>query len=211
MIEMMQTAPLIALGLLAVGLAFGLVLGRLVLPSATRARKLQREVETLRGEQARYQRQVTEHFQTTAVLVGDLTSSYKAVYEHLATGARTLSDPALSAHGFGAPRLIVEGGVPERLPEEPIARDRVAAPAPGPDAAVSSPADGLDAIVKPPPDEEASFSTTAPAAIPGSASGADARPAPTSPPARGASSRAAAEPAPGASPEVRPAVPSAGD
>jgi hypothetical protein len=209
MIEMMQTAPLIALGLLAVGLAFGLVLGHFVLPSATRARKLQREVETLRGERARYQRQVTEHFQTTAVLVGDLTSSYKAVYEHLATGARTLSDPALSAPGFGAPRLIVDGGVPERLPEDPLARDRDAGPASSREDAVSPASEVRGATVTLPSDDEASSSAVASTATPGAAGDADARPAPASPPERVASTAAAAGPVPG--PAARPAAPFASD
>ena len=123
MLEMIQDAPLVSLGLLAVGLVLGLVAGNFALPSVRRARRLQTEIETLRGEQERYQYQVTEHFQTTAVLLGDLTSSYKAVYEHLASGARSLSDPALSAHGFGVPRLIVDGVEPDRLPQEPIAHD----------------------------------------------------------------------------------------
>ena len=138
MLEMIQDAPLVSLGLLVVGLVLGLVAGNFALPSVRRARRLQTEIETLRGEQERYQYQVTEHFQTTAVLLGDLTSSYKAVYEHLASGARSLSDPALSAHGFGVPRLIVDGVEPDRLPQEPIAHDTdpLAAPVPSapPDA-----------------------------------------------------------------------------
>jgi len=123
MIETIQAAPFVTLGLLAIGLALGLIAGIFVLPAAGRARRLQAEIERLRGDHDRYQRSVTDHFQTTAVLVGDLTSSYKAVYEHLASGARTLSDPALSSHGFGAPRLIVDGAEPDRLPQDPIAHD----------------------------------------------------------------------------------------
>lgn len=132
MFELIQDAPLVTLGVLTIGLALGLVAGIFVLPAARRARRLQAEIETMRGEHDRYQRRVTEHFQTTAVLVGDLTSSYKAVYEHLASGARTLSDPALSSHGFGAPRLIVDGAELDRLPQDPIAHDTdpVAEPAP---------------------------------------------------------------------------------
>jgi len=170
MAEIIQSAPLVALVLLALGLALGLVLGSFVLPSATRARKLQGEIDALRAEHARYQRRVTDHFQTTAVLVGDLTSSYKAVYEHLAAGARTLSDPALSAQGFGAPRLIVDGGVHERLPEEPIARDRT--PAAGVRTAVERPEGSVPQPVGTPPRGE-----------PAGASFQDeARPAPAAPP-----------------------------
>ncbi len=123
MIELIQQAPLISLGLLAIGVVLGLLAGNFLLPSARRAQRLQREIETLQGDRERYERRVTEHFQTTAVLVGDLTSSYKAVYEHLAAGARTLSDPALAAHGFGTPRLIVDGAEHDRLPREPLAHD----------------------------------------------------------------------------------------
>ncbi len=123
MINTIQTAPFVTLGLLVIGVALGLIAGIFVLPAAGRARRLQAEIEALRGDHDRYQRSVTDHFQTTAVLVGDLTSSYKAVYEHLASGARTLSDPALTSHGFGAPRLIVDGAEQDRLPQDPIAHD----------------------------------------------------------------------------------------
>jgi uncharacterized membrane-anchored protein YhcB (DUF1043 family) len=102
----------------AIGLGAGLLLGHFVLPSAQRARRLQEEVDNLRAAHDRYQQRVTEHFQTTAVLIGDLTSSYKAVYEHLAAGARTLSDPALSGPGFGAPRLIVDSAEEAAPPAE---------------------------------------------------------------------------------------------
>jgi uncharacterized membrane-anchored protein YhcB (DUF1043 family) len=122
MIEMIQSAPLLSLLFVAIGLGAGLLVGHFVLPSAQRARRLQEEVDNLRAAHDRYQQRVTEHFQTTAVLIGDLTSSYKAVYEHLAAGARNLGDPALSGPGFGAPRLIVDSAEEApSAPAEPVA------------------------------------------------------------------------------------------
>ena len=51
-----------------------------------------KSVRELRAEQEQFRDQVTEHFAETAQLVNQLTDSYKAVFDHLSTGARQLTD-----------------------------------------------------------------------------------------------------------------------
>jgi len=46
----------------------------------------------LKTELGDYQDSVTEHFQTTAGLLQDMTEQYRAVYEHMASGAQNLCD-----------------------------------------------------------------------------------------------------------------------
>jgi uncharacterized protein len=152
MLEMITLAPLVSLALGLTGVVVGLLVGHFVLPAARRGRRLQTALDALHREHEDYRRQVTEHFDKTAVLVGDLTASYKAVYDHLASGARQLRHPALAGPAFKTPRLIVDGSAEPAgagLPREPFAREDVPAsrvvpaaprPAPEPPAGASVPA-----------------------------------------------------------------------
>lgn len=47
----------------------------------------------LRKELSEYKENVNTHFQTTAGLLHDMTEQYRAVYEHMASGAQNLCDP----------------------------------------------------------------------------------------------------------------------
>jgi len=47
----------------------------------------------LRDELSEYKESVNAHFQTTAGLLHDMTEQYRAVYEHMASGAQSLCDP----------------------------------------------------------------------------------------------------------------------
>jgi uncharacterized membrane-anchored protein YhcB (DUF1043 family) len=72
-------------------------------------KRLRGEIERLNGEHADYQGRVASHFRKTGDLIGQMTHSYKAVYEHLADGAQSLcTADALPKPAFTAPRLIVD-------------------------------------------------------------------------------------------------------
>jgi uncharacterized membrane-anchored protein YhcB (DUF1043 family) len=105
-----ETAPFAAVAILVAGLFVGALAARLVLPSRSQLRRLMADLEKLRAEHEAYRLNVTHHFETTSELVANMTASYKAVYDHLATGARSLCEPtkALQATEFGAPRLVFE-------------------------------------------------------------------------------------------------------
>ncbi len=104
----------------AAGLAFGGLIAYLILPGERRARRLETELEQARKEASEYKTRVSGHFHRTAELVSGLTNSYKAVYDHLAGGARELAEapdgsPALA---FADPKLLVEQDAPIAAPAE---------------------------------------------------------------------------------------------
>ena len=51
---------------------------------------LEKELDGLKTEFSGYREEVNEHFKTTADLVHELTNSYKAVYDQLASGSQKL-------------------------------------------------------------------------------------------------------------------------
>ena len=56
---------------------------------------MQHKLESAEQELENYKNKVTEHFVQTSVLVNNMTDSYKAIHEHLSTGAGTLCDSQL--------------------------------------------------------------------------------------------------------------------
>ena len=90
---------------LVAGVALGLVAGYLAFPAIREARRLRVELDRTLQEHETYKASVNSHFRKTAELVGEMTRSYAAVYDHLATGARSFGDDA---------------GAAGRLPFEPL-------------------------------------------------------------------------------------------
>jgi hypothetical protein len=108
MLEIISASPGFTAALLLTGLALGLLIARLVLPGPKRVRELEDQLEKAHKEHQAYRGCVTTHFRTTAELVGKMTDSYKAVYDHLAHGSQTLCGDydALTSSVFGSPRII---------------------------------------------------------------------------------------------------------
>jgi uncharacterized membrane-anchored protein YhcB (DUF1043 family) len=77
---------------LLIGAAVGAAAGHFLSPAIGESRKLRAEVERLRHEHDSYRSSVNSHFRKTADLVGQMTKSYAAVYDHLAGGARRFCD-----------------------------------------------------------------------------------------------------------------------
>lgn len=76
---------------LALGLVVGIVVARRmngITPS--RVTELETRVQDLQRHHAQYREHVSEHFNTTAELVQQMTESYRDVYQHLASGAQDL-------------------------------------------------------------------------------------------------------------------------
>ena len=80
--------------LLAAGIAVGVAAGYYFSPAIGEAKRLRSELDDLRGEHDKYKASVNSHFRKTADLVGEMTKSYAAVYDHLAGGARRFCDEA---------------------------------------------------------------------------------------------------------------------
>lgn len=74
----------------ALGVLFGGIGAYLLLGRHGDTAKLRAELNDLRERFSDYRDQVTRHFMHTSELVQEMTRSYRAVHEHLATGAREL-------------------------------------------------------------------------------------------------------------------------
>ncbi|NOY73804.1 MAG: DUF1043 family protein [Gammaproteobacteria bacterium] len=85
----------IALAMTVGGFTWGFAFGRTgnaqaTVATGTNSAELESEMDALKQEFSGYREEVTEHFHTTADLVHEMTQSYKAVYEHLASGSQEL-------------------------------------------------------------------------------------------------------------------------
>lgn len=59
--------------------------------SARSQKQMEEQLDELRQQAEHYQQEVSEHFNETALLLNQLTSSYRDVHNHLAKGAQTLA------------------------------------------------------------------------------------------------------------------------
>jgi hypothetical protein len=108
---------LIGIGFLAVGVAIGYFLAGRVNNNPTKIDELELQLQDLRRSHSRYRDDVSEHFNTTAELVQQMTESYKDVYQHLAGGAQDLCSgevankllPASSEAVFGSAQSDGDG------------------------------------------------------------------------------------------------------
>jgi hypothetical protein len=129
---------------LSVGVLLGIVVGRRTSLDRVRCQELEAELASRRAEANRYREEVAAHFTKTSELVQGLTLQYRAVYDHLADGARTLcpermlelsqgdSAQALLAAAAGRSPEVTEVPAeepPEEFPEEEARRESGAAPA----------------------------------------------------------------------------------
>ena len=108
MLSSYVSVPAIVLVLLVVGgLTVGAIISYLAAPNRKRVALLEAELARARSEHRSYRERVTDHFRTTSDLVANMTASYKAVYDHLAQGARSLSDgqSTIEREKFGVPIL----------------------------------------------------------------------------------------------------------
>jgi len=102
---------LVVVGVLLVGGGFliGLALGRSSNKAERRVRELEGELETARAEHAGYRAEVSAHFGRSSELFRDMTAQYRAVYEHLADGARTLCPDKTDVLPAGGPEALLLG------------------------------------------------------------------------------------------------------
>jgi hypothetical protein len=117
----MNTEPnllLLVIGVLLVGGGFllGLAVGRASSKAERRIRELEAEIEASRESFQRYRGDVSEHFGRTSELLRDLTLQYRAVYEHLADGARTLCPEKTDVLPAGGPENLLVGAAAAAAP-----------------------------------------------------------------------------------------------
>lgn len=147
---------------LVLGIAIGLVAGYLLFPAIREAKMLREQLDRALKEHEDYKASVNTHFRKTADLVGQMTRSYAAVYDHLATGARTFCG------GESAGPEVPFGPLPGTLASPVIeTKAEPAAPVAGDVPAAEETSAGVETSIdaEPPSDAGAAAATTdAPAA-----------------------------------------------
>ncbi len=117
-----------------VGGVIGFVICRFTLGTKQKAAQ-QKELESSKAELEEYKAQVTSHFNDSAKLMGEVASSYQALYKHMAGQSQTLlSDSDIETQPF--PQLktapekkpqdshTAEESAPEAAPEESSAEEK---------------------------------------------------------------------------------------
>jgi uncharacterized protein len=111
-----DTTSIWATGILsfALGLILGCIGTYLFLGRYSQTANLREELDELREKFSDYRDQVTQHFMRTSELVQEMTQSYRAVYEHLATGAQELCEGEVEAPSLDTSKkdLLVDIGHP---------------------------------------------------------------------------------------------------
>jgi uncharacterized protein len=87
----------VILGVFAVGMLWGFVVGRSKNTSLQRAEQLEIELHDLRSQTSEYKQQVSQHFAKTADVVNAMTSNYRALYDQLIKGAQDLCGDQLAS------------------------------------------------------------------------------------------------------------------
>ncbi len=104
-----------------VGGIIGFVICRFTLGTKQKAAQ-QKELESSKAEMEQYKAQVTNHFNDSAKLMGEVASSYQALYKHMAGQSQTLlSDSDIEIQPF--PQLKTAS---EKKPEEAQATNEAA-------------------------------------------------------------------------------------
>ena len=101
--------------ILGIGILLGVVIARRTRHKKTHIRELEEQLAQSREELADYRTQVDDHFMITSELVDQMTASYRAVYLHMAEGARTLC-----SRDYEATHLkLAESDLFDTLPADP--------------------------------------------------------------------------------------------
>lgn len=105
----------------AFGLAAGYAIHYFVNSDSKRSEALETELEQIKQEMEQYRGEVASHFQRTSELVQEMTSSYRNVYEHLATGSArlcgdTIQEPQLDFSARGKLATDEAGSEPAQRP-----------------------------------------------------------------------------------------------
>lgn len=72
------------------GTTLGIIAAYIAFSRNGKTRQLRAELNDLKERFTDYREQVTQHFMQTSSLVQEMTESYRAVYQHLASGAQYL-------------------------------------------------------------------------------------------------------------------------
>ena len=150
--------PVLHIVLVVVGILLGAAGGYLAFPQIREAKRLRVQFEALMQEHESYKSSVNSHFRKTADLVGEMTKSYAAVYDHLAVGARRFCDDSSADSklafeplpGALAPPTFEAAAVDEQVAEaallDEVRRDEVVFAESETEAELDSSSDTTDSV-----------------------------------------------------------------
>jgi len=118
--------PFLLFAIILLGAAFlaGLLIGRSSgRAAAKRCRELEAELRASQAALGQYRSEVAAHFGQTSELLRTMTHHYRAVYEHLAEGARALCPDQVTGLGAGLEKALLpeEAQQPAQRAAEPLA------------------------------------------------------------------------------------------
>ncbi len=121
MVELHGTSSIWIVGVLGIllGIGLGSIVTYALASRNNRNQNLQAELDQLVEQFADYREQVGQHFMHTSDLVQEMTRSYRAVYEHLATGAYHLCSEQTDTPTLGhrsPDALAAASAMPNRRP-----------------------------------------------------------------------------------------------
>ncbi len=93
----------------AFGLAVGIVAAYLTTGNRQRIQELESRLASTQQKFDSYREQVSQHFMKTSDLVQKMTSSYRDVYEHLASGSQALCEDPVATPQLDIPQQPVLG------------------------------------------------------------------------------------------------------
>ena len=102
---------------LAIGIGAGFLIGRAENKTAKQAKQLAEELKEAKTQLETHHQQINEHFMKTGELVNNMTESYRAVYQHLASGAQTLCTGEAARIVMRAPSEKLIGGTKDDTAE----------------------------------------------------------------------------------------------
>ena len=135
----MDIPLLLSIALPVVGVALGFLVARRTGPTVNRNRELEGEIEVLRRQSERaweenqtlkddldqareaeagYKKKVVEHFYGTSDQLRELTLQYRAVFDHLAVGARELCPDEFTALSGGLEPPALSGDLTQAAEAE---------------------------------------------------------------------------------------------
>ncbi len=103
----------------AFGLACGIAGAYLMTGNRQRIKELESRLASTQQQFDGYREQVSQHFMKTSDLVQKMTSSYRDVYEHLASGSQALCEDPVSTPQLDIPHQPVLGTDNRDDQEEP--------------------------------------------------------------------------------------------
>jgi hypothetical protein len=108
---------------LVVGIIIGIVGARLLSANGKKTAKMEKHLTDTENKMNAYKQEVSQHFEKTAMLIDELSESYRNVHNHLADAAHSLSDAPYTSTSI---KTIPGREHIEAITEQKIIKDRVA-------------------------------------------------------------------------------------